>query len=205
MVSQERLAVPRPAALADGFAQAYGTARGSGSDYFIIVRVGEDERTLRLDADLYLSRTGELLSSFRSYRTGNGRIERAAGGLVSQTVAAVPLRGTLLGRDGERGIVSLGALDGVEAEDSLIIVRPGGLLLNTEEPGYSYAQSEAVGTFTVRRVDALVSEGSIDRSGFFDLISAGDLVVREPPEDATAVAQETPVFPALYRELERIR
>jgi hypothetical protein len=57
----------------------------------------------------------------------------------------------------------------------------------------------------VTRTDALVSEGAVTRRGFFDLISVGDVVVRAPSEDAPAVTQQTPVFPALYRELRRIR
>jgi hypothetical protein len=117
----------------------------------------------------------------------------------------VPLRGELIERRGERGLVSLGALDGVAVEDELIIVRPGGVMLSPEDPGYRFMESEAVGNIVVTRVDALVAEGEISRRGFFDLISPGDLVVRAPPEDAPAVAQETPVFPALYRELRRIR
>jgi tetratricopeptide (TPR) repeat protein len=205
MVSRERLSVPRRAGIADGFAQAYGTARRSGSDYFLIVGIAEDERSVRLEGELHLSRTGESLGRFRAYRTGNERIERAAGGIVAAVAAAVPLRGELLERRDERGLVSLGALDGIAVEDELVIVRPGGVMLTTEEPGYRYAESEAVGRIVISRADALVAEGEISRSGFFDLISAGDLVVRAPPEDAPAVAQETPVFPALYRELRRIR
>jgi tetratricopeptide (TPR) repeat protein len=205
MVSQERLAVPRRAAVADGFAQAYGAARGSGSDYFLMLHVSEDERTVRMEATLYLSRTGEEVAAYRAYRTGNDRIERAAGAVVARTVAAVPLRGELLQRRDEQALVSLGALDGVEVEDELIVVRPGGVMLTTEEPGYRYAESEAVGTVSITRVDALVSEGTLSRRGFFDLISTGDLVVRAPEEEAPALAEELPTFPALYRELRRIR
>jgi hypothetical protein len=75
----------------------------------------------------------------------------------------------------------------------------------TEEPGYRYTESEAVGMVSITRVDALVSEGAVSRRGFFDLISTGDLVVRAPGEDAPALTEELPTFPALYRELRRIR
>ena len=205
LISREMLSVPRPAAIADGFAQAYGTARASGSDYFLIVGVEEVDRSIRLDGELFLSRTGEPLDRFRAYRTGNDRIERAVGGVVDAVAASLPLRGRLLERRGERGLVSLGSLDGVEADDELVIVRGGGVMLSTEEPGYRFSESESVGTFVVTRTDALVSEGTVTRRGFFDLISVGDVVVRAPSEDAPAVTQQTPVFPALYRELRRIR
>ena len=205
MVSQERLAVPRRAESADGFAQAYASARTSGSDYFLLLGIEEDERSIRIDATLHLSRTGEELSRLRSYRTGNERIERAVGGVVEQLAATVPLRGQLLERDDERALISLGALDGIAPEDELVIVREGGVMFTTEEPGYRYAESEAVGTVTILRVDALVSEGRISRSGFYDLVSAGDQVVRAPPEDAAEPTLETPAFPALYRQLRRIR
>lgn len=205
MVSRERLSVPRPAALADGFAQAYGTARTSGSDYFLVAGVREDARSVRLEAELFLSRTGESVGSFRAYRTGNGRIERAAGAVVEGVAASVPLRGELLERVDDRVLLSLGALDGIEAEDELVIVREDGVMLSTEEPGYRFAESDAVGTVEVTRVDALVSEGVARRRGFFDLISEGDVVVREPGENAPALAQDTPVYPSLYRELRRIR
>ncbi len=205
LISREMLSVPRPAAIADGFAQAYGTARASGSDYFLIVGVEEVGRSIRLDVELFLSRTGEELGRFRSYRTGNDRIERAVGAVVDAVATSLPLRGRLLERRGELGLVSLGSLDGLEVDDELVIVREGGVMLSAEEPGYRFSESESVGRFVVTRTDALVSEGTVSRRGFFDLISVGDVVVRAPSEDAPAVTQQTPVFPALYRELRRIR
>ncbi|NBB91296.1 MAG: tetratricopeptide repeat protein [Spirochaetes bacterium] len=205
LISQEMLTVPRPAAIADGFAQAYGAARTSGSDYFLIVGVQELGRSIRLEGELFLSRTGEPLTGLRAYRTGNDRIERALGGVVDAVAASLPLRGRLLERRGDRGLVSLGELDGLEVDDELVIVRRGGVMLSTEEPGYRFSESEAVGTLVVSRTDALVSEGTVSRRGFFDLISVGDVVVRAPNEDAPAVTEQTPVFPALYRELRRIR
>ncbi len=205
LISQEMLTVPRPAAIADGFAQAYGAARASGSDYFLIVGVQELGRSIRLEGELFLSRTGEPLTGLRAYRTGNDRIERALGGVVDAVAASLPLRGRLLERRGERGLVSLGELDGLEVDDELVIVRGGGVMLSTEEPGYRFSETEAVGTFVVSRTDALVSEGTVSRRGFFDLVSVGDVVVRAPSEDAPAVTEQTPVFPALYRELRRIR
>ncbi|MFP4565477.1 MAG: tetratricopeptide repeat protein [Spirochaetaceae bacterium] len=205
LISQEMLAVPRPAAIADGFAQAYATARGSGSDYFLIIGVEEVERSIRMDGELFLSRTGEQVRSFRAYRTGNDRIERAVGAVVDAVAGSVPLRGRVLERRGDRGLVSLGALDGLEVDDELVIVRDGGVMLSTEAPGYRFSESESVGTFVVTRVDALVSEGTVSRRGFFDLISAGDVVVRAAEDEAEAGGRETPVFPALYRELRRIR
>ncbi|MFP4230905.1 MAG: tetratricopeptide repeat protein [Spirochaetaceae bacterium] len=205
MVSEERLSVPRSAEVADGFSQAYATARSSGSDYFLVLAVAEDDRSIAVEADLYLSRTGERLAELRAARTGNDRIERAVGEITRSVAGTVPLRGTLLEREGTRGLVTLGALDGLEPDEELQILRPRSMMLTTEEPGYRYADSDVVGTFRVERTDDLVSEGEISRKGFFDRIREGDVVVRAPAEDAPETVLESPEFPALYRELRRIR
>ncbi|MFO8063362.1 MAG: tetratricopeptide repeat protein [Spirochaetia bacterium] len=206
LVSRERLAVPRPAEISDGFAQAYGSARGTGSDYFVLVTVREDERSIRMEVELYLSRTGDRLESFRSYRTGSEPIERAAGGVVDQVLALMPLRGQLLERRHDRGLITLGSLDGLEVGDELVVVKPGGVMLTTDAPGYRYTESEAVGTLEITALDALVSEGELSRKGDFDFISEGDLIVRASTDEEPAVMQDdSPMFPALYRELRRIR
>mgnify|MGYP006896979659 FL=1 len=91
-------------------------------------------------------------------------------------------------------------------EDELVVVKPGGVMLTTESPGYRYTESEAVGTLEVTRVDALVSEGTLSRKGDFDFMSEGDRIFRAPSEEETEVVQDdSPIFPALYRQLRRIR
>ena len=92
----------------------------------------------------------------------------------------LPLRGTLLVRKFDQGLVDLGSFQGLKKGDSMVIVRKGRVHLNPDMPGLSFDAQDALGDFLVTGVDEGVSEGTVRIHGYFDYINPGDQVVFVP-------------------------
>jgi tetratricopeptide (TPR) repeat protein len=172
--------VPDGSTLATGFDDAFRRARAGQSDYFIILQIDEAERSFSAVADMYLSRTAARIGSFSSFRTGNDRVRDSFLKLSGQIAAILPLRGTLLVRRFDQGLIDLGTFQGLKRGDSLVIVRKGKVRLNPDTPGLSFAAGDALGDFLVTGVDEGVSEGTVRIRGYFDYINPGDQVVFAP-------------------------
>lgn len=187
LLGYENLDVSQPKPV-QGFSAMYRTARESNSDYFIELTVNEMSRAFDISVNLYHSGTGRLLKTFHAYRTGNNRLQDGLLSIAEQVSRSLPLRGTLLQKKFDTGLIDLGAIDGLKNGDVLTIVKKGSLSLAKEEIGLSYPSDSIVGTFTVNKTDDLISEGTLARIGFFDLINPGDNLVLKPKED-TAVKE----------------
>jgi len=162
----------------ESFADAFRQSREKGADFFLLLRFEESERSFAVRLDLYLARTGSLLASTRVYRTGNDRVRDSFLTLSTRFHDWLPLGGTLISREFDRGLINLGRLDGVSVEDRFSIVRQGRVVLRHEEVGYAAEEEDILGEFTVTRVDENIAEGLITRDDFFDLINLGDRLIQ---------------------------
>jgi hypothetical protein len=193
-----------PRAVSD-YGIAFQESRQRGSEYFILLSFSETEREFSVSADLYLSRTGGKIDSFRIYRTGNDRIQNGLIRLTADLTERFPLRGSLMKREFERGLVNLGGLDGLKAGDSLLIFPEKAVTLKHDVLQFAYKPEDILGTLSVTRTDDAVSEGTIEKRGFFDRINPGDTVIPgKPPEKAAENGGEMPEVP-LYKKILRIR
>jgi len=179
------LSVPDVPPAVTGFDQAFRSARTAGNDYFALLAVDEADRSFSATVDLYLARTGARIASFAAFRTGNDRVRDSFMKLAGQVAELMQPRGTLLVRKFSQGAIDLGTSQGLKKDDSLVIVRKGGVRLQADAPGITYDEKDVVGDFKVSAVDEAVSEGTVSYRGYFDYVNAGDQVVyavkRIPP------------------------
>jgi tetratricopeptide (TPR) repeat protein len=184
--------------------EAFRIAREERVDYYLMLNFEESGDDFLVTVDMYLARTGTKIKSYSAYRTGNFRIQNAIYQVVEAIQKQTPLRGRLLDRKVNDGLINLGSVDGIKVGDVLQLVSRDGYILQGEAPGFVYAKDKVTGTFTVNRVDDLVAQGTIKREGFFDRINLGDVILRDGesivrPQDATAN------FPYLYNQIRGIR
>ncbi len=191
-----------PAAAADSahFSDAFATARAKGSDYFVILKIDEGDRTIILSATLYLSRTGTPTGTFSVYRSGNDRVEKATARLSELIHAAIPVSGKLIARNFSQGLIDLGTMHGVTKDESFDIVQAGKLSRNSDGSAFVFPPSALVGTFKVGRADDAVAEGTVTKAGISDLVSVGDSVIPTPKEKPKQ-SPEPVSYPPLYQRL----
>ena len=203
LTRHDALAVANGPVSATGFDAAFRAAATAGAAYFIVLGMDESERTFAASATLYLARTGAQVASYSAFRTGNDRVRDVFLRIGSQIAAALPARGTLLRRSHDRGLIDLGTRQGVQVGTKLAIVKKGRVRLAADAPGVAWEEADVVGDFTVTAVDEALSEGTVTRRGTFDLVNAGDEVVRAPamPPAAAAVAAPRPGLLARLRGL----
>ena len=174
------ISVPEGATLVTGFDDAFRRARAGASDYFVIVQIDEADRSFSAAADMYLSRTAALIGSFAAFRTGNDRVRDSFLKLGGQIAGALSPRAALLVRKFDQGLIDLGSFQGLKKNDTMVIVRKGGVRLNPDTPGLSFDQKDVLGDFLVTGVDEGVSEGTVRIRGYFDYVNPGDQVVFPP-------------------------
>jgi len=177
LLRYEQVAVATNSFIASGFADAFARARSTGDDYFAIVRYDEVERNFGSYLTLYRAATGTEVARLSALRAGNDRVLEAHRSIALQLAELVPLRGRILNRRFERALVNIGRLDGVEEGMELIVVRANEFDLAPNRPEFRYSDDAVLGRFVVSGVDDLVSEGTVTRDGFFDLINQGDAVL----------------------------
>jgi len=170
------------------FADAFRLARESGADWFILVGVAENERDIIVSAELRAARTGALAIRVEAPRSGNDRVAMAIQRVVRDVRSALPLRGTILERKADTALVALGRIDGLAVGDSLLVLKGGTVAIRPDASGLSWNDADIVAKFVVTRLDDEVSEGTIDRVGFFDRVNPRDTVIREPPKPAEVPA-----------------
>ncbi len=200
--------LPEAEPLAQSFEEAFRRARGLGVDYFLILRFEESERSFAAELEQYLGRTGTKVAAYRAFRTGNDRVQECLSLLGSQLEAALPAWGRLVTREFDTGVIDLGALDGLKADDKLVVVKRGKVRLRNDGVGLAMEEKDIVADFQVLRPDERVSEGSLSRRSFFDLTNPGDEVVFQPaaaaPAAAPAAAQPVEQADGLLRRIYRL-
>jgi tetratricopeptide (TPR) repeat protein len=161
----------------DSFNQAYREARVLESDYFFIVRFEENERSIQVDASVYLTRTGSPVASLSVYRTGNKRVEEALLRLSTKLKELFSLKGRILAREFDRGVVDVGTFQGVEVEDRFLIIKKNRLHLRSDKVGFVYKEEDVLGNIEIIETDENLSEGIITPGSFFDRINPGDQII----------------------------
>ncbi len=185
------------------FEEAFRAAREAKDDFFVILTFDEGERTFSARCRLYLAKTGALMADLSVERTGNDRVRDALLKLGSTLNDLLPIRGVLIRKQFDRGVVDLGGFQGVKVKDTLVIVKAGKATLESGTLGYRYSENDVVGTLVVDGVDEAVSEGTLEKKSFYDYISTGDDVLFLPKGGAKEAATEPAAAPAteLLREL----
>lgn len=192
------------------YSEAFRTSREKGEDYFALVKFRENDRDLQITVDLYVSRTGSKADTFTVFRTGNDRYANALRRLVQTITAAMPVHGAVIGRFQADALIDLGKSDGIAVDQKFEVVLKNTVNMKNEGIGVNYNPSNVLGSFVVTAVDEDVAQGKLERSGFYDRINSGDIVVLKPKEDAKATVKtvETPTKtapPALLSLLRKIR
>jgi tetratricopeptide (TPR) repeat protein len=178
---------------AGSFEDAFQKARDMSSDYFLLLQFEESERSFALTLEQYLSRTGKKVVTYRTFRTGNDRIQQATALLAARFHAALPPWGNLVARRFDLGLADLGSMDELKKDDKLIVVKKGRVRLSSTEVGLAINDEDIVGDFQVSRLDERVAEGVLSKRSFFDLINPGDELVFQPagpPEPQPKTTQE---------------
>lgn len=176
------LAPARGASRVPSFADAYRLARESGADWFVLVGVAESERDVIVSAELRAARTGALAARIEAPRSGNDRISLAVAHVVTSIRASLETRGTLVARKSDLALVDLGRVDGVAVGDAFLVVKNGAVSIAADGSALVWNEADVVARLVVGRVDDEVSEGKLERVGFFDRVNPRDTIVREPPK-----------------------
>jgi tetratricopeptide (TPR) repeat protein len=200
----DTVVIPDAEPLAVDFEEAFRRARGLGADYFVILRFEESERSFSAELEQYLARTGTRVAAYRAFRTGNDRIQECVLLLTAQLHAALPAWGRLVTREFDTGVIDLGMLDGIKAEDRLVVVKRGKVRLRNDGVGLVIEERDIVGDFQVARPDERVSEGTLARRSFFDLTNPSDEVVFPQAAAAPAAVGPAEAPQGLLRRLYRL-
>lgn len=182
LLRDERLEVSEESVAVTDEASLLRVARERGDQYALLLRFDESDRSLQLQGTLYLSRTGEEVASVQTIRGGNNRVQNAVAQGSDLVRSSVPQRGSLVRREFSQGLINMGRVSGIEAEQSFRLVREGAAQLVSSEPGVLFSSADQVGTFTVTRVDDLVAEGRIEPASVIDRVRVGDQFFLLPEE-----------------------
>ena len=178
--------------MSDEFATCFRTARNNNSDYFIIFECMENYRAVSMQADIYLSSTGNKLTTLNLMRTGNQMLPEAGKAIAESIHNLLPVYGRIINRKFDEVVVNLGAKDGLKTGDELIILKKGSISRAKNEFILEYDDDAVIGTFKVNKADELVADGSIHVDKFFDMINPGDLIYAKPQaEDEELPAEKT--------------
>jgi tetratricopeptide (TPR) repeat protein len=166
-------------------AEANKKALSEKTDYYAICTFKELDRSFEISCALYLTKTGSEIKTFSVYRTGNSDITNALSRCALDIDAALPVRGRIVLRELSTGIVDLGRMQGLKKDDTLVIVKQGGLALDNSNLTLNYETRDVIGEFKVIEVDENISSGLITKKGNYDFVNPDDeVVIASPPAEA---------------------
>lgn len=201
------------------FTEAFARARKAGYDYFMLFTFQENERELTTGAKVYSGRTGNLVTSWSVYRTGNDMFSNAMQKMKDKLNQAMPYYAKIIARNGPSLLLDAGRLDGVSVGQTWNIIAKGGIKTADFGPGIVYGESDVLGTVTLSAVGEEISSGMLVQNGFYDRVNVGDLIVLQAQslEDEPVVegaydvpyvegqSAASPQEPALLQLLRKIR
>ena len=187
------------------FSQAFRQAREAGADYFMLVSVTENERDISIKGELFVGRTGSSAGTFQTFRTGTDRLRDASKGIVDQLSGAMPLRGRLLTRRQNQGLVNKGKADNVQANAVFDVVKKGQPQISNEGISLTFSPDELVGRLTITNIDEEIAIGTLAVNGFFDRIEPGDEVILQQERSDAQITPETAANPELRALLRALR
>jgi len=203
-----RFAVSARDAPAASYSEAFRTSREKGEDYFGLVKFRENDRDMQLTVELYVSKTGSRADSYTVFRTGNDRFPNSLRRLVQTMATALPVRGAVINRFQADAVIDLGKSDSVTAGQIFDVLPKSAVTVKNEGIGLQYDPAAVLGTFTLSAVDEDISQGKLERNGFYDRINAGDAVLPKPKEEPKPALKNEAVVrnaPALLSLLRKIR
>ncbi len=167
----------------EDFNKAFSSARNADSDYFIILTFEESARTFSVKGDIYLTRSGAYLDYVRIFKTGNNRVSEALIRLSKRIIDLFPVKGTLIVREYDDGIVNLGRMQGITVDDRFLIIKNGRIKLDMDSILLEYDEQDILGEFVVTETDENLSLGILEPISFFDQINPGDELILISPEE----------------------
>ncbi|MDC7234876.1 MAG: tetratricopeptide repeat protein, partial [Spirochaetales bacterium] len=158
----------------DDPAEAYRLSHSGRSDFYVILKLTETERTVRLSASIHLARTGTQMFSFHLLRSGNRRINELLIKGAATVLDALPVKGMIMGIQDDRVLMNLGTMDGLAEESEFILLRKGSGRWTDASPWLEFSADALLGTVVPDEMQEEYSLGTVSRNSPFDLINAGD-------------------------------
>jgi hypothetical protein len=162
---------------------ALKTAKGLRVDYYITGTIEEKEDSLKVIVDFNSGFNGRPLQRFTTYYTGNEKLFNTVFSIAAEINRAVPARGLIVRMSGDRALINLGTVHGVEKEMEFLIFREKGLLRNPETGEYAYDPDISLGKLKVTDTDEMVSEGTYEFYGMHNRVNVYDSVILIKPEE----------------------
>lgn len=189
------------------YSEAFRKSREKNDDYFALVQFNENSRDVQITVDLYVSKTGSRAKQFTVFRTGNDRYSHALRRLVQSISTSFPVRGVLIARHQGDALIDLGKSDAITKDTRFLILPSDKVRVANEGISLSYDDSDSIGTLTVTRVDEDISQGTLQRTVFFDRIQVGDMLILAPEKDPELKTPDPEIknMPEILSLLRKIR
>ncbi|MBF9015058.1 tetratricopeptide repeat protein [Oceanispirochaeta sp. M2] len=155
-------------------AEAYRLSHSGNSDFYIILKMTETERTIRMSCSIHLARTGSEVFRFHLLRSGNRRVSDVLIKSARDILNALPVKGYLMGIEEDQVLVNLGTMDALEEESEFILLRKDTGRWTDEVPYLEFTPDNLLGTVVLDDLQEEYSLGTVSRNSPFDLINAGD-------------------------------
>lgn len=193
-----------PPQAVENSSRAFSLSRQEKLDFYLLLEFREGFRDITAVAHLHQGSSGRLLRSFPVYRKGLGRVTSALRDLSKAVRGYFPQWGLLVKRDKARGLISLGSRDGVAEGAVFRILKAGAAQFTGDGSFVRYSEADTLGTFTVTLRDDRLSEGTLAKTGFYDLITPGDEVIFVPePKDPLPIVW--PAWSELHKNILSLR
>lgn len=206
------------------YTEAFSRARRQGYDYFMLYTYEENERELTAGAKMYSGRTGNLVTSWNVYRTGNDMFSNAMQKMKDKLNQSMPYYAKIIARNGPSLLLDVGRLDGAQLDQTWNVIAKGGIRTADYGMGIVFNDSDILGTVTLSAVGEEIASGLLVQNGFYDRVNVGDLIVLksagqtgvlEDEPEVEGVSDEVPYVsednsaspqePALLQLLRKIR
>lgn len=159
------------------YSDAFNNARKGNYDYFIILSLNEAENDLTLKSTMYSARTGLEVSSDKFYATGNNRFSSVLRRFRSSVLEKLTVRGKILKRNGKNVLIDLGKSENIVKDAKFKIIKKGQIRTADSGPGLTYRDDDVLGYITVTNCGEEISEGILEKNGFYDRINEEDEIV----------------------------
>ena len=188
----------------DSSSDAFSAGRTGSSDFYVLMSISEKARSIRINCRVFLSRTGNVITSFDLLRSGNMRVSEIMRKVAEELELRLPLKGYLAGIDGDRVLINLGTLNNVEPEMSFVLLRQGTGRWLDREPFRDYKPEDVLGSVTIEETQEKFSIGILHRNSPFDLVNAGDEIYKLPEDMEELVLPDDSMNIELKNQLLRL-